>query len=105
MNKNPAMISIIQAKVISFVEFEKQNWMSTLIASISSTDLALFVEPYGKIDPIAMYETRRIGFSIRHKECLYEGIYCASKHLKDINLSFELADEESWALEVESLLC
>ena len=87
-----------------FDEFRKLNWISTILANISSTDLVLFVEPYGKIDPIIMYETRRIGFSIRHKECLYEGIYCANKHVKDINLTFELTNDESWALEVEILL-
>ena len=57
------------------------------------------------IDPVKMYETSRLTFSIRHKECLYQGINCkTSKPLGDVEVHFRFANEESWALEVCFLL-
>ena len=57
------------------------------------------------IDPVKMYETSRLTFSIRHKECLYQGINCkTSRPLGDVRVHFRFANEESWALEVCFLL-
>ena len=48
-----------------------------------------------------MYETSKVSFSMRYKECLYEGISCkTSKNLGDIQLTFQFADKDIWALEV-----
>ena len=59
------------------------------------------MEPYGKIDKIKMYETSKVSFSMRYKECLYEGISCrTSKNLGDMQLTFQFADRDIWALEV-----
>ena len=75
------------------------------LGNLLSSDLVLFVEPYGKIDEVVMYETAEVGFSIRYKECLYEGINCVTSFpMNDIKLTFQLADEKSWALEVKIII-
>ena len=73
--------------------------------NVDESDFVISVEPFGMIDPVKMYETSRLTFSIRHKECLYQGINCkTSKPLGDVKVHFRFANEESWALEVCFLL-
>ena len=65
------------------------------------SDLVLSVEPFGKIDKIMMYETSKVSFSMRYKECLFEGISCKTRRqMGDIKLTFQFADPDIWALEV-----
>ena len=73
--------------------------------NVNESDFVISVEPFGMIDPVKMYETSRVTFSIRHKECLYQGINCkTSRPLGDVEVHFRFANEESWALEVCFLL-
>ena len=79
--------------------------LNLYILALASTDLVLSVEPFGKIDKIVMYETSKVSFSMRYKECLFEGISCTTtKKLGDIRLTFQFADQDIWALEVILLI-
>ena len=65
------------------------------------SDLVLSVEPFGKIEKIMVYETSKVSFSMRYKECLFEGISCKTRRqMGDIKLTFQFADPDIWALEV-----
>ena len=48
-----------------------------------------------------MYQSSKIGLSIRYDECKYSGINCKqSDGLGDIKLTFNIANAESWAIKV-----